>query len=127
VVIRIGGIVELCSEKRVGILTGKFCGLIDRALHALSFRSASDLRAQGAHDHGFFLGKTLWDKKNDPIAAVDADQRQSNSCVPGGSFHDHAAAFQPPLLLGTLDDSNRGAVFYAASRVQVLQLDIDPR
>ena len=72
-VVGVGGILELGGHEGGGICGLKVAGAFDCALHALGFRSASDLGAEGPHDQYFFFRKFFRDEHADFVSAIDAD------------------------------------------------------
>ena len=121
VILRISGIIKLPGHESTGSFCSQRFGLANRARHSFFVRSASDFGAKRAHDRHLFLRKPLGDKQRDPIAAIYADQRQANAGVPCGGFNDHSAFFQPTITLRVANDSDGGAVFYAAAGIQVFE------
>ena len=121
-VVGVGGVVELRGQEGRGVACQQVLRAPDGALHALGFRSASHLGAEGSHDDGLFLRKFFRDKKPHLVPASHADQRQADAGVSGGSFDHGAPRFQLAFALGALDQANGGAIFHAAAGVQVFEL-----
>ena len=125
VIFRISWILKLRCHESVGVLGGEFVGLLDRSLHALRIWGADDLGAEGPHDYGFFLREALRNEECHLVAAVHADQGEADPGIAGGRFNNGSSWPETPFFLGSLNDPDGGAVFYAPARIQVFQLGID--
>jgi hypothetical protein len=66
-----------------------------------------------------------WDKQADFVAAIYADQRQTNAGVAGSGFDDGATGFQFAVLFGAANDADGRPIFYAAPGVEVFELGED--
>ncbi len=121
-VVGIGRIVELRGEERPGVGSQQVPGALDGALHALGFRGAHHLGAEGSHDDDLFLGKFFRDEQPNLVAATHADQSQADAGVPSSGFDDSTTRLELAGTLGVLDQANGGAVFHAAAWVQVFEL-----
>src|SRR5208337_2410000 len=93
----------------------------DSALHALGLRSASHLAAEGPHDDDLLLRKLFRNKQPDFVAAAHSNQGEPDPRISGGGFDDSTTRLQFAFALGALNQSDRGAVFHAAPRVQVFE------
>src|ERR1700752_4098023 len=88
-----------------------------------------DLAQLGAKEpeHGrLLLALGLRDDDDGAIAAGVADQSEADAGIAGRSLDDDAAGAQQALLLGILDDGERGAVLDRAAGVEELSLAQDP-
>src|SRR6202035_4392035 len=121
VIIGIRRILELSSHECSVISGDKLFGTPDCALHALFVWSALHMRSQGLHDRYFLPREILWNKQLHFVAAIHPDQRQPDASVAGCSFDDGPTGRKFTLPLGPADDPDGGAVFHAASWIQVFE------
>ena len=88
----------------------------------------------GGHDHFGAIGaqyRTLGfghlvrQGEDRTVSALQSHERESDTGVAGGRFHDHTAGLQFAALLGGIDDAFGDAVLGGASRVEVFDFGRD--
>ena len=118
----IGRILELSGDKGTGNLAVQLLRLRNGSLHSLRPRGEDDLRAIGLqqlaplHAHGFRQGQ------NCLVALGRSHSRQADSGISAGGFNDGGSRLQQPLLFSIQNHLQGNPVFYAASRIKILQL-----
>ena len=120
---RVSGIHKLSGNEAARNFLSQLIGFGNSALHAFgafrqhNFRTVVLQNIAALNAHGFRHGQ------NDAIAFRSSDRRQTNTGVAGSRFNNYGTGFQQPFFFRVFDHRLGNPVFYAASRVKILQLD----
>jgi len=123
--LRVGGVVELEGGPNVGVGFGESEGAADGAGHAIGFGGSVDLGAESTHEGAFFFGEAFGDKEDDAVAAVDADEGESDAGVAGGGFGDDGVFVKEAAAFGVEDHAEGGAIFDGSAGVEEFELGED--
>ncbi len=128
----VGDIVELVGpDDAVGVAGLQLLGQAAGHLHVIARIPVGDgghlfqLRAGEAQHVLLLLGLGLRDHDQGLVAARIADQRQADARIAGCPLDDQATLAELTLLLGILDDEERGTVLHRAAGIEELRLAQD--
>ncbi len=112
---------------RRGDLLGEAAGIAHVIVRIAVGRGRDEPEIDAAQEQHvlLFLALRLGHDDDRAVAAGVADQRQADAGVAGGALDDDAAGLQEALLLGVLDDVERGAVLHRAAGVEEFGLAED--
>ena len=120
-IIGVRRVLELACHERSRSVRRILLRLLDSAQHTFVVRRTGHFCAQGTHDFDFFLRETLRNEQDNFVSAIDADQGQADSGVPGGGLNNDASTLEQAIFFRTLDNPDCCAVFHASAGVQIFE------
>ena len=123
--LRVGGVVELLRNPRVGDFLVQVLRLLDRPFHALGGRRQDQLRPQQRQQGAPLHAHALRHRQDELVALGGRHERQRDPGVARGRLDDRGLGREDALALGGGDHRVADPVLHAAQRVEELALQRD--